>query len=102
MSKVHTLGKVKNYDPETGKLVCTYLPPIFTWKEGRVRTSGNHESRCNIDTREFDVTISPETANKLVPDYKFNLVYDNGGTEPVKVVTEFADQHLSSVATAAE
>lgn len=101
MSTVTTFAKVVSYNSSTGKLVCQWLPPAFTWKEGRVRTSGSHASQCNVDTREFDVTILPATAAQLVPDFMFPIVYDNSGAGPVKTVTKFAGQAIPPALAAA-
>jgi len=90
MTKKLTFGKVQTYDPVEHKLDGLWLPPAFVWKEGRVRTSGSHPSECNVDTREFDVTVSPGTAGELAPNVVFALEYEKDDPGPVKRVTKFA------------
>lgn len=96
MSKL-TFGKVESYDPVERKLDALWLPPAFTWKEGRVRTSGSHVSECDVTSREFDVTITPETAAKLVSGFVFSLVYEDEDEGDVKRVTKFAGQVIPAV-----
>lgn len=92
MAIVNTKGKVSTYDIGTGKLVC-HRSGVFIWRGNRVRTSGAHDSVCNPTTTfMLDVTVSHATAEKLVPNFEFELEYDDSGTSPAKRVTKFAGE----------
>jgi hypothetical protein len=92
MNKVIKKGKVHTYTPANGKVVCTGSPPTFFWIGGRVRIGGTRKSRCNITTKTFDVTISAATAALLVPNFEFDVEYDNDDPGSIKTVTMFAGE----------
>lgn len=91
MSKIIRIGKIKTYDPTTGKVVCHGDPAVFFWKGGVVRTSGLHQSVCHTTTKLFDVTISAATAAQLVPDFQLTIEYDDKAG-PLERVTRFAGE----------
>jgi len=91
MSKITKIGKVKSYDPLTGKVVCHGDPSVFFWKGGVVRTSGLRKSVCHTTTKLFDVTISAATAARLVPDFQLCIEYDDKAGA-LEVITKFADE----------
>lgn len=91
MSKVTRIGKIKTYDPSTGKVVCHGDPTVFFWKGGVVRTSGLRQSVCHTTTKLFDVTVSAATAAQLVPDFQLTIEYDdNAGS--LELVRSFAGE----------
>ena len=101
MATVNTKGKVRTYDIGNGRLVC-HRTGAFIWRGNKVRTSGDHESSCNPTTSFlFDVTVSRATAEKLVPNFEFELEYDDSGTNPVKRVTKFAGEVIPADAATA-
>jgi hypothetical protein len=92
MAIVNTKGKVSTYNISTGSLVC-HRTGAFIWRGNKVRTTGDHDSVCNPTTSfMLDVTVSRATAEKLVPNFEFELEYDDSGTNPVKRVTKFAGE----------
>ena len=97
MSKIIRMGKIKSYDPRTGKVVCHGDPAQFFWKGGVVRTSGLHQSVCHTTTKLFDVTISAATAAQLVPDFMLSIEYDDKAG-PLELVTRFAGEIPASLA----
>lgn len=107
MATVSTQGKVNQY-PYGGnpiRILCTYDPPNFVWRGNTVRTSGSNISKCNIQTRMFDVTIDAQTAATLTPDHPFELEYDDRpypglGTNERRV-TKFAGYTIPTATVAA-
>ncbi|HTV19225.1 MAG TPA: hypothetical protein VMG12_11155 [Polyangiaceae bacterium] len=106
MATVSTQGKVNQY-PYGGnpiRILCTYDPTSFVWRGNTVRTSGSNISKCNIQTRMFDVTVDPQTAALLVAGYVFVLEYDDrvhpglGANE--RLVTKFAGYPINIDAAA--
>jgi len=91
MSKIIRIGKIKTYDPLTGKVVCHGDPSVFFWKGGVVRTSGLHQSVCHTRTKLFDVTVSAATAAQLVPDFQLSIEYDDRAG-PLELITKFAGE----------
>ena len=91
MSRVTKIGKIKSYDPQTGKVVCHGDPAVFFWKGGVVRTSGIHQSVCHTTTKLFDVTISAATAARLVPDFQLTIEYDDRPGS-LELITKFAGE----------
>jgi hypothetical protein len=101
MAIVMTLGKVSTYNSSTGKLVCIRTGG-YVWLGNKVRTSGTNPSICNPNTFIFDVTVSAATAALLVPNYVFQLEYDDSVIGSYKPVTKFAGEIIqSSLASAA-
>jgi hypothetical protein len=95
MAIITTLGKVSTYNSSTGKLVCTRTG-VYIWLGNKVRTSGSNPSVCNPSTFMFDVTVSAATAAKLVPNFVFELEYDDSVVGSYKPVTKFAGESLVS------
>jgi hypothetical protein len=92
MNKVIKKGKVDTFTLANGKVVCKGSPPTFFWTGGRVRIGGTRKSRCNTTTKTFDVTISAATAALLVPNFEFDVEYDNDDPGSIKTVTMFAGE----------
>jgi hypothetical protein len=97
MSKIITKGKVDTYNASTGKLICKWSPPVFIWKGTRALTSGHRKSQCNPTTMVFDVTISSATAAKLVPNFEFDVEYEDSDPGSFKTVTMFAGEVIPPV-----
>jgi hypothetical protein len=97
MSKVITKGKVDTFNPANGRLVCIFDGTNFVWKGGRVRIGGTRlVNKCDPSRQLFDVTVSAGTAAKLVHDFVFELEYEDSDPGPIKSVTKFAGQVLST------
>lgn len=95
MSKVTKIGKIKSYDPQTGKVVCHGDPKVFFWKGGVVRIAGSRPSVCHTTTKLFDVTVSASTAALLLPEFQLNIEYDDR-TGAEERVTTFAGESIAS------
>jgi len=87
-----TKGKVLTF--VGGVLVCTFLDQIYVWKLGRVRTGTKIVNKCDLLLDTFDVTVTSQTASKLVPGYVFDLEYDDSVAGAIKPVLMFAGQPL--------